>query len=540
MSHKDTFDYPALLAIFLIAFASLIGINQYHFGMWNQYIALPWLYDLMDPTLYPNDPLIDQRANSPSFYNLGLAGLSRMMNGDVALTHFLVYTLTLVLTVLSFYRLSWQFFSDKKAALFTVVMLIFSFPVIGTIAVWDSVLMERTVTLPILMFSLIFILQKKWLWAVVLQALAFNIHPLSSLYLISCSWIGVIFWQKTKSNYYFYWPLLILLMLPVLYLRYLHPSDSSSIAVTDLWMKLMYLRNAHHSFPSEFPLSDVLRAALLALVYFFIVKRADLKDGLKKFLTGFGVAVALFLVAGTLFTEIHPVRIVIQLQFYRSFVFIVILTIVLWSGLFIKEPKPWLMVMGVGVLAQYFYGSMPKSLAFLAVAGLSYLILTRSFRSKWIQPMAIAGVVMAMGILGYYQRGGIKIRQGRQSQSWYAVQAWSNENTAEDALFIEPPSQAGFRVESLRSSYGTWHDGTKVFFSEEYGEIWWARMSSLHCTDPDHLAEDYRTNKTADFQEIWSGLKDLHSEAYVICFSTMELEGLDLAFENSDFRVYQL
>lgn len=537
---KNQIDLPVAVAIVLVSIASIIGINQYHYGMWNHFIALPWLFDLMDPSLYPFDPLIAQRINSPSFYNLGLAKLATLLNGDVALTHFLLYVLVLMLTLLSFYKLSWQIFKDKKAGLFTLVMLIFSFPVIGTIAVWDSVLMERTITLPILMFSLVFMLQKRWLWAVVLQALAFNIHPLSSLYLIVCSWLGVIFWLRIKGGYYFYWPLFIVLILPVLYLRYLNPSSSSALEVTELWMKLMHLRNAHHSFPSEFPLIDIIHAGLIALVYAGIIWKSELEIGLKRFLLGFGIGVLLFIIAGTVFTEWIPIRIIIQLQFYRSFVFVVILTIILWSGLLIRKPAPWLLILGVGVIAQYFYGSMFKSLAFVVVAGVSYFLLRRTMKSPWIQPLGIASLVLLVGLAAYWQRDGLKIRQGKQEQAWYDLQNWSKDNSAKDAIFIEPPSQAGFRVESLRSSYGTWHDGTKVFFSEEYGELWWSRMKSLRCTNPNRLAKDYRLNTADDFRAIWSELKDMHSEAYVICYKDMQLNGLPLVYENSDFLIYKL
>ncbi len=537
---KKSLDLPVLIALILIGIASLIGINQYHFGMWNQFIALPWLYDLMDPTLYPNDPLIAQRVNSPSFYNMALAKIAGILGNDVAITHFIIYVMVLILTLLSFYQLSWQIFKNKNAALFTVVLLTFSFPVIGTIAVWDSVLMERTITLPILLFSVVFMLQKRWLWTVLIQALAFNIHPLSSLYLIVCSWIGVIFWMQLKGRYYLYWPLFLILVIPVLYLRHLHPSDSSAIVVSELWMKIMHLRNAHHSFPSTFSLKLIINSILIALVYIGILWRSDLDSKLKKFFSGFGVGILMLLIIGTIFTEIIPVRIIIQLQFFRSFIFLVLFTIILWSGLIIRKPQVWLMILGIGVIIQYFYGVPSKSFAFLAVAVASFFLIRKTAASRWLQSLGTAAIILVVGIAGYWQRDGLKIRQGRQKQSWYDLQHWSRENTARDVVFIEPPSQAGFRVESLRSSYGTWHDGTKAFFSEAYGELWWARMSSLGCTDPDSLVENYKANKASDFQAIWENLDDQYSEAYVICFDDMALPEFDLVYSNEDFKVYRL
>lgn len=149
-------------------------------------------------------------------------------------------------------------------------------------------------------------------------------------------------------------------------------------------------------------------------------------------------------------------------------------------------------------------------------------------------------LVLAVGVVGFWQRGGRDIRHGDQEKTWYELQAWAKNNTADDAVFIEPPSQRGFRVESLRSSYGTWHDGTKAFFSENYAELWWSRMTRLKCTDPDQLAADYRKNTAEDFLDIWADLSELHSQGYVICFSDMPLTGLEPAFENEDFLVYRM
>jgi hypothetical protein len=131
-------------------------------------------------------------------------------------------------------------------------------------------------------------------------------------------------------------------------------------------------------------------------------------------------------------------------------------------------------------------------------------------------------------------------RHGDLNENWYELQAWARQSTAGDALFIEPPTQKGFRVESLRSSYGNWHDGTKAFFSENYAELWWSRMSNLQCTDPDQLANDYRKNTAEDFETIWSELSSEYSEGYVICFADMPLKGLEPVFENEDFLVYRL
>ncbi|MDZ7848055.1 MAG: hypothetical protein U5L96_15605 [Owenweeksia sp.] len=95
--------------------------------------------------------------------------------------------------------------------------------------------------------------------------------------------------------------------------------------------------NAHHSFPSRFPPMAFAKAALITISYFVLIARSGFGKFLKRWLTGFGIGVLLFMLIGTVLTEVAPIRIVIQIQFYRSFMFMVILTLVLWAGLVLEK-----------------------------------------------------------------------------------------------------------------------------------------------------------------------------------------------------------
>ncbi|MDZ7848054.1 MAG: hypothetical protein U5L96_15600 [Owenweeksia sp.] len=74
--------------------------------MWNHFIALPWLYDLINPDLFPHDPLIAQREISPSFYNSFLKALSPLFGNDIPLMHFVLFSIVHLLTFTSFYFLA--------------------------------------------------------------------------------------------------------------------------------------------------------------------------------------------------------------------------------------------------------------------------------------------------------------------------------------------------------------------------------------------------------------------------------------------------
>ena len=69
------------------------------------------------------------------------------------------------------------------------------------------------------------------------------------------------------------------------------------------------------------------------------------------------------------------------------------------------------------------------------------------------------------------------------STPWRDVQVWARMYTATDSLFITPPHLTGFRLESERSQFASWKDGTYGILSKPFARKWWARISAL-CNPP--------------------------------------------------------
>jgi len=530
------------LGLFIVAFsiASLVGINQYHFAMWNQFISLPWLYDLINPALYQNDLLVDQRVNSPTFFLYGLAALLPWFSQNIPLMFFSLYAVFLVLIIFSFYRLALAFFDDQRSGIFAVVLLSFAFPVIGDVSTWDSLLMERTAAFPFLLFSIYSSYSKKYWLTIVLQAAAFNIHPLSAVYIIAATWLGVLLSEGFKRDYFVYAAGLIILISPTLYLRF-SGLDETAVGAKSYatWMKVMHLRNGNHTFPSEFPLAIVLKSLLIAFTYFLLVLKGGFKKVQQNYLLGFGFAILFMIALGIVFTEVFPVQLIIQLQFFRAYLFLVILTICLWAGLIITRPKPLFYLLALPVLVQYFYGEWAKTASVLIMASGAWFLL-RFVGLRVRTNLVLSAAFLSLGLLALGLRGGLDIRQGIQEETWYEVQDWFSANTDINSLAIVPPLEAGFRVGSQRASYGDWFDGTKAFFSEEYAEYWLDHMTSLGCVRPDSLYQDYQKLRGTDFMKIWRQEKDDFSEAYVVHYANNKLENLDCVFRNEDFAVYRL
>jgi hypothetical protein len=532
--------YQIGLFIAAVAVASLIGINQYHFAMWNQFISLPWLLEIINPELYQNDLLVDQHVNSPTFFLFGLAAMLPLFAQNTSLMFVSLYTITLVLTLISFYRLTQGLFNDKRSGVLALVLLSFAFPVIGNVSLWDSLLMERTIALPFLVISIFSSVSKKYWLTIVLQAVAFNIHPLSAAYVIGATWFGVLISEGFKKEYFAYGISLLILSSPALYLRFSGPSEAAATAeLSATWLEVMRLRNGNHTFPSAFPPIIFLKSLLTALSFFVLVVKGGFKKVQKKYFLAFGGFILLLLAIGTVFTEIYPVKLIIQLQFYRAYLFLVILTIALWVGLIVTRPKPIFFLFALPIFSQYFYGEWSKTAGILILAPGAWFVL-RFFGLKLKSSLVLSLGFLVIGFLAFGLRGGINIEEGKQDASWYAVQDWFRTSTDINSLAIVPPREAGFRVRSQRASYGDWYDGTKAFFSEEYAEYWLDHMTKLGCTDPEKLTEDFEELDHEDFLKIWEQEKDNFSEAYVVHYACKTIEKLDCVFKNERFAVYQL
>lgn len=508
--------------------------------MWNHYAFLPWLYKSIDPSLFVNDLLVEQYVNSPSALLPILVKLLPFFDGQIPLLFFAFYSLALAATIYAFYYLGAKIANDSRAGILAVVFLSFAFPVIGDVSLWDSLLMERTIGYPLLLLALLAMYRQNYWWAILLQGIAFNIHPLSAVYIISLTWLGDLIRRGIKKEHFLFLAVLSLLVSPALYLKLQFSEGASMIHFSETWMEVMRLRNGHHAFPSEYPLSIVLKSALVALAYFVLVWKGDFKLEQKKFLFGFGGGMMFLLALGVIFTEFYPIRIIIEFQFFRAFLFLVSLAIALWAGQLMRNPKPIFYLLALPFLAQYFYGEMAKSLAFVGLAFGAWFLL-RFYRDRLRATSLISSGFLMIGLLALVMRGGFSIDEGKQNQDWYQLQDWVSVNTDPNALIILPPGEAGFRVRGMRSTYGDWYDGTKAFFSEEYAAHWLDHMSKVSKLDPDNLKEDYLALSDQDFLAIWEEEAKKYSEAYVVHYADAPcIKKLEPSFRAGDYVLYRL
>ena len=270
----------------------------------------------------------------------------------------------------------------------------------------------------------------------------------------------------------------------------------------------------------------------------------------------------LALAAGTLLlcaTEIVssvvlPVSTIVQLQLFRSTVFLAYLAIAAYAC-WVLRPRDatataaelataWL----VGFAVLYDAEAWPFALGALAIV-LAFSASTGGLRDRGAAPrafgLALGLLLLALSFGAARSHPAAAIANGQPS-AWLAVQRWARDATPRDAVFIVPPGHDGFRVESERAIYGDWKDGTQAFFNLEVGREWLRRMQRLgyHASLPvrgltgmDALDDAYRHLDREDIAAI-SG--EIGTEnVYLVDFVGLRRLPGDAVYQNERYEVFR-
>lgn len=524
-----------LLALFF-ALCSFLGANYYHYGMWNHFFTLPWLYDRAQPELFPHDLLVGQGQAVTSFFYPLLLTFHQLTGLSWPVLFLVFYLLSITALFWALQRLGHLLFGQDRAGLMVMVAASLAYPVIADIFLWDSLLMERVLALPLLLWSLYAAHRAHYRAMGLLQGVAFALHPLSATFFTLASGIALLISRGWQPRLLQAAGLFLILALPVVYFQS-QASQDPLLAVSAEWLSVMKLRNAHHAFPSAYPLDQWLKSAALLLAYFPLVHFSGLRPVQRRYFHGFAGVIFLFLVVGYLFTMVWPVKLVIVFQFFRSFKFLHFLFIILWGGLIATRPRPIIIFLGLALGLQFFYGAWSKTGAAL------FLLITVAFATRWLVQkwlyLVAAGSYLLVSLGALYLRGFPSWDRGSQPESWYAAQYWVRKHTPQSSLIITPPQTPGFRVESRRSVYVSWFEGTRSFFNEAYAAHWWQRLQSLGTTHPQSLPQQYRQNTAGDFRRVAQPHADQHEAIYVLTYRQHRL-ALPPVYQNKHWALYRL
>ena len=549
IGERSKIDVFALSIPWLFALVSIFGVNQYIYGVNDQVITIPFIKSLIDPSLYPNDSLIAQQ---PYFYTYlwkTIAWMVSSLHIDIAPLFFALYVLAMVTAFYGFYLVAATLFRRRDVAMLSMFLLLFNRSSLALSYTIDPLFLTRSSVLPVLVFALYAFLKDRFILSYVLLGIGFLIHPLTTIYagaiigvasLVHLQRIG---WKRLIISGFIF----LVIASPIfIWKAQYHPDSFSTFYADPRWVALMRLRSSHHLFPFSWDIKGFVE--IIAIIAAFVVswKYRPSVFHHRTVLSFIGTIMGLWVI-GTIFTEFLPISIVLQIQLFRSTVFLIYFALMYIANYVVMEVRTQRIglttgIAGVLVIVALYDVERWKYpiiglLSMLALIIVYQQVHRRVLSSQGLALM-IAGLTLVVGAALVVRHPYVSIANAQDDQ-WLDVQHWAKRSTNIADVFIVPPDSSGFRVEAERTIYGDWKDGTQMFFNPKYGYQWFERMQKLGYTDPDSLVSDYKRVDQATFTSIAQEARNGQHAVYVVMYADRQLT-FPQVYRNQSFAVYQV
>ena len=498
--------------LFLTAAMTSIMLVGYHFGTFDQNIHVPFLKAAVDGTLFPGDRFTALRDEQYSFFWFFFQPF--YLWGMLEVSLFFGHLLATYLTFWALWDLSMTLFASPLAALLGV--LVFIFPHVGFVGfpVIEFSLLSRTFVLPFLLFAINFYLRRRFLLAFFLLGLMYNLNLLMTNFVVAMLlFTSLVEWRKQG------WRTLaaevavfFLAALPVLTWKF---SQGSGLdwSLRPEWFSV-FTRGTIYSifylFALKPPMIVLTMGGCCSLGLFFIAYRSisparakddnlgfSQKDASQKspsgdltlsrqnrqvclMMTVIGV-IMLIQVISTLWL---PVTLIIQLQFLRASLFILIFSYLyfaaylaqLWysgelakdrfavlTGTFIIGPTPIFPLAAWGALCLPAFRRLGNlTVSFIMVVNFLIFITVMLTNQLWYPGIYVFAI----------------------QTPWVMAQKWAKDHTPKEAVFITPPQNYGiyesdWRVFSERQTVTSITELFEIALLPEYFPIWKERFEVL-------------------------------------------------------------
>ena len=545
----------------LIAFAavctaaSMGAINPYRYGVADHVLTIPFLKQWIDPSLYAGDLIVPEKVHLYTVLWPLLALVVRGTGLPIESVFLWGYALSVFATFIAIGVLARTMASSTSAGLLAMFIAVFAKETLAGAATIEDNFLTRVVALPFALFAFADSARERHVRAAMLLGIAFVVHPLTGLYAAAMAATAGLVAMRHRRPVSPLASVVVFLLLasPVLIWKALDPVRVPVIPEAE-WMALLELRAPHHIAPLTWsPLLYIATAALVAVVFACAPRTGTGNRGGLLQAASVG-ALGLFVIA-LVFGTFVPLSPVVQLQLFRASAFLAYFAIVAYSGCLVGAAHNPLSLSELATLWLFgfavLYGAQgwPFALAAIGVviAGVSAY---RRVVGLALPPEALSLLLIALlfGLsLGAARTSRAGVGSDAPEADWVELQHWARASTPRDAVFIVPPGHDGFRIESERSIYGDWKDGTQGFFNDAVGREWLARMERLGfrrelpvrgLNGMDVLDDAYRKLDARRLHDIADDIVGGPSKVYIVDFADSQRLGSVPIYRNDHYAVF--
>jgi len=319
----------AVTVMCLLLALAQVSLAGYQLGVGNQSIQMAFLEHSANPAFYSDDAMVtDTLPAYPTYFFRLLAPFLHYV--DLQPLYLALQIATAAATLLMVYALSRSIFRNQLSALAAVaVFLPGHLQALAGEALYSPAFTHTFVALPIALAALVLGFRGRWYWAFGIAAALFNLHALTSAFAMLMLAAGLAVELRNMgregrlSRVILCAALCFALASPTLALIVREHQTYNAE-----WINLMRIRSGDHSFPSTWWADsnpDLPRFALLLALFgisLSFVPQAP-KDGPRRaaapaMLKAMALAVLLLFAAGYVFTDLHPLPLMIRLQPFRA------------------------------------------------------------------------------------------------------------------------------------------------------------------------------------------------------------------------------
>lgn len=386
--------FKVFLIILLLTLFSVL-INSYYYGIGDSALRSTFIKSIIDKSLYKDDLFVSQE---PYFYTfVHYALLPFYVFFGIENVSFFAFFIGRFFSYIAVFYLSKFLFKDNKVAMLSVFLLLIARPAMGGES-FRSYYLEGELTLPILIFAFMAMIGKRYLLSSFLTGMAVNLHITTAMPAFGIILIHMVFNYKKIGIKIIARFLAVFLTSasPMLLWIYFHKA-SVQFFVSDFLMKLMKLIVVHHFFILSWFTSPIyierwIRFFVFFAAYLVAMKYKPSVYKHKAVITlFFGLVILLF--STIIFTYIIPQPLIMNLQFFRSTLWISFFGSMYLSNYIVKEyqkPDLALRLVLIGIGSSFFIANFKALLVFLI------FLLALKYRNKVI----IAAPLFLLALLG--------------------------------------------------------------------------------------------------------------------------------------------